>query len=433
MINLNTKSIVGDLFTLNPWWGSDNLLFTKKYSFYRDLFDEFLDRVVNRDLITSLVGLRRVGKSTMIQQTIYKLIENGVNPKSILYFLFEDITAKNVDLSDYLRKIIDYQINQNPKEKIYIFLDEIQYINGWNSVLKRYFDIYPQIKFIVSGSSSLFINTESKESLAGRIQELILRPMSYGEYLRMTDKDNTEMHFMEYLSWGEFPYLEKLINWEEKKEYINDFVFKKVVENDLPKYRKIYGSEIVNMLNILMAYSGQTIEIQNFASDLGIAQNTTREYLSLLEKTHLISQVFNMGIGFRTRSVRQRKIYLTSVNASVLHNYQGLMSESWQRNIGNIIETFVYNHLVRKNQGEVSFWRQRQIKEVDFINLLTESKLPIEVKYQNEIKKQDLENLLYYCKKEKLNKAVIITKNEDATREIEGVKIEFKSARNLLN
>lgn len=432
MIKFNNKSILEDLFIQNPWWSLDGQNPTKKYSFYRDLFSGFYEKVKNRELITSLVGLRRVGKSTLIQQVINKLIEDNTNPKSILYFLFEDKIADKVNLGEVLREIIDYQIKQSPKDKSYIFLDEIQYVNGWNSILKRYFDLYPQLKFIVSGSSSLFINTESKESLAGRIQEMILKPMGYGEYLRMTNKDNTDIHFMEYLSWGEFPYLEKLSDWQEKREYLNDFVFKKVVENDLPKFKKVYGSDILNMLSVLMSSSGQNIEIQNFAQDLGIAQNTTREYLSLLVKTQLVSQIYNVGIGFRSRKIRQRKVYLTSVNASVLHNFQGLMSDAWQRNIGNIIETFVYNYYARKNIGEICFWRERQVKEVDFVILGQEKKIPIEVKYQNEIRERDLKNLIEYSRKEKLKNAILITKNIDKIEKIEGLKIEFISARNLL-
>ena len=275
------------------------------------------------------------------------------------------------------------------------------------------------------------MRTAAHESLAGRIQELILRPMGYGEYLRLNDKQNTSENFMHYLAWGEFPYLEKLPDWAEKKEYVNEFVIKKIVENDLPRLKKVYGHDLFHLLNILISRPGQQIEIQNLSLDLGISQNTIREYLSLLEKTHLISQLFNVGIGFRTRSTRQRKIYASSVNSVVLKLFQGLNSELWQRDMGLIIETFVHNYLLREN-GELYFWRQRQIKEVDFIQVLPEGKLPIEVKYQNEIRPTDLKNLLYYCQKEHLKKAMIVTKSEEKTTTLEGVELIFKPA-NLLS
>ncbi|KKR87443.1 MAG: hypothetical protein UU32_C0005G0002 [Candidatus Woesebacteria bacterium GW2011_GWB1_41_10] len=312
-------------------------------------------------------------------------------------------------------------------------MDEIQYVDGWNSLLKYYFDLYPQLKIVVSGSASLFIHTSAKESLAGRIQELVMRPMGYGEYLRINSKEDSEINFRHYLSWGEFPYLEKLPGWEEKSEYVNEFVFKKVVEHDLPKLKKVYGNELSNMLKLLITHSGQIIEIQNLAADLGIAQNTAREYLKLLEDTHLISQVFNLGLGFRTRSMKQRKVYGSSVNAQVLSSIGSIDSEIWSKDIGLIIETFVYNHLLRKSSGDIVFWRQRQVREVDFVLVSSGEKLPIEVKYQNQLKRKDLDNILYYCEKEKLKKAMVVTKFESGVKKIGGVKIDFRPANMLMD
>ena len=422
MINLEDKIAENARFLQNP-----------VPKFRRNLFPVFLERIKERELITSLVGLRRIGKSTLIRQVIDELLIRGENQKSILYFLFEEKIDKNEDSKAFLKKIIDYQLKRNPEKKSYLFFDEIQYVDGWNDVLKYYFDLYPNLKFIVSGSSSLFVKTRSKESLAGRIQELTMRPMGYGEYLGLTSKENLQEYFFEYLSWGEFPYLEKLTGWEEKREYVTDFVFKKVVENDLPRLKKVYGSEISNMLKVFVEKPCQIVEIQNLARDLGIATNTAREYLNLLEQSQLTSQIYNLGIGFRERSIRQRKIYLNSVNAHVLSNISGLSSELWQHNIGSIVELFVYNHLVRLDKGEIFFFRKRQIKEVDFILKSSDEKLPIEVKYQNQIRDEDLKNILYYCNKEKLKKAMLITKSDMSSRTVDGVKIDFIPANTLLD
>lgn len=428
MIKFKNNSILDELRKQNPWW-QDSKAYPLVSDTRRDLFPKLKERVLHRDLITSLVGLRRTGKSTLVFQTIKEMLQNNHDPKSILYFSFEELPGR--DLSDKLRIIIDYQIDRGSKTKYYFFLDEIQYVNNWNSILKHYFDLYPQLKFVITGSSSLFISTKAHESLSGRIQELVLSPMGYGEYLRLNRKNNSHQHFMQYLAWGEFPYLEKLPDWAEKKEYVNEFIIKKVVENDLPRLKKVYGQDLAHLLSVLLSRPGQQIEIQNLAADLGIAQNTVRGYLELLEKTYLISQIFNLGIGFRTRSTRQRKIYPSSVNSVVLGSFQSMNSDLWQRDIGLVIETFVYNYLLREN-NELYFWRQRQLKEVDFIQIQPESKLPIEVKYQNDIHPRDLAHLIYYCKKEKLNKAMVITKNDEKIVNLEGIELVFKPADLLL-
>ncbi|EKD80801.1 MAG: hypothetical protein ACD_40C00006G0001 [uncultured bacterium] len=427
---MTNNLLINALSLQNPWWSDPQFSNDDSLRHKRDLFQDFLGRVTGRELITSLVGLRRVGKSTLIRQTISRLLDSGDDPRSILYFLFEE--QSNQKSTDVLRQIIEYQISRNPKKKSYLFLDEIQYINGWNSTLKYYFDLYPQLKFVVSGSASLFIHTQSSESLAGRIQELVLRPMGYGEYLRISEKQDSPENFQHYLSWGEFPYLEKLPGWSEKKEYVLDFVLRKVVEYDLPRLKRFYGNDLTNMLNVLISHSGQNIEIQNLAHDLGLAQNTTREYLSLLEKTHLISQVFNLGIGFRTRSTRMRKVYASSVNAIVLGSFRGLDSDLWQSGMGNIIETFVYNYLSRQSETiNINFWRERQVKEVDFLQITAESKLPIEVKYQNQLRESDLDNILTYCRKERLSQALVVTKYAEASRTIDNITVVFRPAHLL--
>lgn len=424
------NSIINDLFEHNPWWVDPQAKASDPAKTHRDVFKTLIERVLHRELITSLVGLRRVGKSTLILQVIDRLLQTGHKPITLLYYSFEELAQK--DSATILRTIIEHQLKKCPKDKSYLFFDEIQYIDRWNSVLKHYIDLYPQLKFTISGSASLFVSTSSHESLAGRIQELVLRPMGYGEYLRINKKPNTPEHFIHYLAWGEFPYLEKLPDWAEKKEYVNEFIVKKVVEHDLPRLKRLYGNDLISLLTVLIAHSGQTVEIQNLAGDLHLAQNTVREYLRLLEKTYLVSQIFNLGIGFRTRSVRQRKVYATSVNAVVLKTVQGLGSDAWQKDIGSIIETFVFNYLLRHYDSEINFWRQRQIKEVDFIQVGSETKLPIEVKYQNQIRPSDLKNLLYYCNREHLKKAMVVTKNEQGIKRIDGVEVRFTPAATLL-
>lgn len=422
--------LLTELKRQNPWWFNSEVRPIDQAKPHRDLFETLKERVVKRELITSLVGLRRVGKSTLFLQIIDFLLLGKGDPSSFLYFSFEELPGDGSD--NLLREIIEYQIKKHPKEKSYLFFDEIQYVDRWNSILKHYFDHYPQLKFVISGSASLFISSSARESLAGRIQELVLAPMSYGEYLRLNKKQNTLEHFVHYLAWGEFPYLEKLPGWAEKKEYVNEFVIKKVAESDLPRLKKVHGDELVNLLTVLLTRSGQIVEIQNLAADLSLAQNTVRQYLRLLEQTYLVSQVFNLGIGFRTRSARQRKVYATSVNAVTLKTIQGLGSDLWQTAMSSIIETFVYNYLVRQGEGEIYFWRQRQIKEVDFLLVTAEGKTPIEVKYQERIRPSDLAHLLYYCKKERLNNATVITQDEQKTENREGVKITFTPARQLL-
>lgn len=449
-MNTITPNANLDLNRYNPWWLDKTVLAEDPSKPKRDLFASLKDRILNRELITAVIGLRRVGKTTLIKQVINDLLLHGdIDRNRITYFSFEDsLPGSSTDL---LVKIVEDKICQFPKNRLYFFLDEIQYVDRWNAILKKYFDLDPRLKFVVSGSSGLFIASSARESLAGRIQEMIVWPLSYGEYLRLnlqqtikdtglfnikTPKDKHELlktYFTDYLSYGEFPYLPVLPGWEEKKEYLVNFVIGKVVETDLPKLSKVRGvDEIKTLVDILFTNTGQTIQLQNLCSDLSVSQPTLRDYLALLESTYLFRQTYNLGVGYRQRSLRQRKIYPTSVNALAFKLTAGQSSDSFIANQGKLVETFVYNYLLRQTNDEVFFFRQREAKEVDFIIKTPNGLLPVEVKYQNQIRPEDLKSLIYYCQKQKLTKAVVVTKDKVGEEKLGSIAVTFVPAYLLI-
>lgn len=443
------NTVVNAILEQNPWWTDPSVPVGNPSTIRRDIFEIIKTRVIERDLITAIIGLRRVGKTILVKQVMHWLMESGIERRKILYFSCENVDGKQA--TELLQNIIIYQVQKYPNEKIYFFFDEIQYVDGWSVVLKKYGDLYPTLKFIITGSASLFIATHARESLAGRIQELVVAPMRYSEYLRIHKNiimparqswndinplipfgSILEENFQPYLAWGEFPYLEHLPTWDEKREYILDFVIRKILEVDLPRLKRFYGTELVRLMDVLIMGSGQLVELKNMGNDVGLSQNTLRDYLDTLEKTYLISQVFNKGIGYRTRSVRQRKIYVTSVNAVVLKSGLTFDPNVWQTKAGLFIENYVYNYLKRLQVGEIDFWRERQVKEVDFIYTYQGSTLPIEVKYQRQIRPDDLKNICYYCNKKKLQKAVVVTKNKIGIEKLNDLEIQFIPAHYLV-
>ncbi|MCX7881343.1 MAG: AAA family ATPase, partial [Patescibacteria group bacterium] len=274
MSNFNNNFITNELKRINPWWDNSSFFAENIYLSKRNIFDFIYEKLINNDLIIAVVGLRRVGKTTLLKQLINELLLKIKNRKTITYFSFEEIILKNNP--EVLEKIILYQLKNHPNEKLYFFFDEVQYVDGWNSILKKYFDQYSsQLKFIVSGSSSLFIKTQARESLAGRILEYQLAPLSYSEYLKINEnlilpKENIfeinklidyqtilEEKFFEYLNYGEFPYLKKLENYNDKKQYLLDWVLGKTFEIDLPKLKKIYHlDELINLGKTAIIGSG---------------------------------------------------------------------------------------------------------------------------------------------------------------------------------
>ena len=201
-------NILDQIHLQNPWYRNRAFRPAEEKLPKRNAFDDLWADITNLRQIISISGLRRVGKSTLIKQIINSLLENKTDPYKILYFSFDQPTI--LEEKDTLEKIITLYLKEilnkdiyKIKQKVYIFLDEIQLIPFWQDIVKRYYDISPNLKFIVSGSASLLISSKSKESLAGRIFEKKLSPLTFSEYKKLSKNRD----FEEFLNFGQFPEL----------------------------------------------------------------------------------------------------------------------------------------------------------------------------------------------------------------------------------
>ena len=150
----------------------------------RDYLNNILDRMPLKQIV-EISGLRRTGKTTLLMQTINTLLKQDINPLNIWYFTFDEY------LIDFDQLLSDFQKQTKKsiiKDKVFIFLDEIQKLPDFQSKLKIYYDLYPELKFVISGSTSLFLRKKIQESLAGRIISLFLKPLSFKEYLYFSER-----------------------------------------------------------------------------------------------------------------------------------------------------------------------------------------------------------------------------------------------------
>lgn len=441
MTKVTSEIDIRELERLNPWWIELHDQIPEFTQPRLNIYSQVWQRVIGNNLITALVGLRRVGKTTILKQIIGDLISSGRFGKyKILYFSFEEYVLRQQP--EYLSQLIEYQLSKYPKQQLIFLLDEIQYVDYWNVILKKYWDLYPELlKFVISGSSGLFIRTHAHESLAGRILETQVFPASFGDFLQFKHGDThaptglfqavrfpneveIQSRFLEYLSYGEFPVLFKLPSEHDRREYLQSWVIGKIVEYDLPKYKRIIrGSKLKILTEALLHRPGQLIELQNLAQDIQLSRSTLETYLGLLEQTFLIHQVYNCESGFRTRKNRSRKIYPISVNSYTV--------DTGEFELGYAVETYVASYL-RRRRLDFYFWRQRAGKEIDFVINDGSIALAIEVKYQNQIRDSDLKNLVYFCQKNQIYKAIVVSKYPIESKMLEGVEIKFIAAYNLL-
>lgn len=204
-------------------------------SIKRTKYLEELIKYKNKDLIKVLTGVKRSGKSTILEQYSDLLKKEGVNEKNIIYINFEDNNYKELLDSDKSHTYILDNTDSNVKN--YIFLDEIQNVPFFQKCidslyLRKYLDIY------ITGSNSYMLSGELATYLTGRYIEIHVLPLSFKEYLSYYGENDELKKYNDYIMYGGFPYLINLDNDEEKIKYL-DSIYNTVIVKDIINRKKL--------------------------------------------------------------------------------------------------------------------------------------------------------------------------------------------------
>ncbi|MEM1575437.1 MAG: ATP-binding protein, partial [Nitrososphaerota archaeon] len=307
-----------DMERFNEWWFTGKIRKELALPFKRYAFSKILESLKERQILI-ITGLRRVGKTTLLYQTIEKLLETE-EPNKILYFSFEESLANVKEVLDFYEKQILKKVFEEAG-RIFIFFDEIQYCENWPSIIKQYYDLYPNIKFLISGSSSLLLSKEAIDKLAGRFFFFELKPLTFFEFLEMKGikilepelfSRRIETYFFDYLRKAGFP---EIVNWENDikiAEYIKNTVIDRVILRDLPiifKTRDIILLE--KIMKLILSNPGAIININSLSRDWGENKITISNYLKFLEISLLIRSLSNFRPAFLSISRKLKKYYPT--------------------------------------------------------------------------------------------------------------------------
>jgi len=437
--------ILKEIYRQNKHWNAPEEFFDelKSITYKRKLFFEILPYIAKRQII-SIVGLRRVGKTILLKQIIRHLMEKG-GGESIFFLTFDEaILPKGISVVDYLDEYLEKIAP--PKRTVYVFFDEIQYSKNWQHIVKRYYDTEPRIKFIVSGSSSLFLRKKTTESLAGRIYEFLLPVLSFEEYLELKKSGEAllkgytaaaislgeeitadpsrekffsqygsrmEREFEAYIKFGQFPEIANEKSASVIKKYLVDAVYKKTIEYDIPR---IFGVERIDELKFLFQVlaneAGAIIETGNIAREVGIDEKTVKKYFHYFEESFLIFLIYNFSKSIRKSRRLLKKVYLGSPNFSSAFFDWAKDGENNYK-MGFLAENYCASLLKKKYQS-VSFYRIRK-DEIDFLAADDISNLSgrcyVEVKYRENIPRKGLEFIARTAKKSG-SRFMIVTKND---------------------
>jgi len=333
-----------------------------------------------------------------------------VERSNILYFSFDEEQPS-------IREVIREYETKTGREMIesegmhYVFLDEIQKLNGWHGQIKYFYDSCDNIKFFVSGSASLFIRQGVRESLAGRTKEFQMGPLSFREYLRFTGKEymlenpemfseNLESEFSRYLKRQ---YIEIVDESEEEiRDYVKSIV-EKVVFVDIPQMFGVEGPHLLMKIVLMLASSpGMLMDYSSLSRSIGNGESVSRvrisRYIHYLEQSYLLKLGYNYSGSAMVSERKLKKAYLSNTSLSMLSQKAP--------DDGKLAEQSLFL------RPEIRFfWRTPQKDEVDIIMETQDGPVPVEIKYQENISKGDIRALIKFMKRYGSGKGVLITKN----------------------
>lgn len=409
----------------NEWWTFKRVSQELLKPYKRQLFYELFKFLSDRQILL-VMGLRRVGKTTLLYQIIQELLERKTNPLNILYFSFDEESAEVEDvLETYREKILKKSFRQEQQEKpekIYVLFDEIQKVKDWQNKLKIYYDLYPQIKFFISGSASVSLQKKSKESLAGRIYDLTLSALSFKEFLdlkgikveteRIEIYKNTVMPlFFDYLRKGGFPEIVDEADDKKIKLYVKNNVIERIIYRDLPSEFGLRDSELLKtLIEIVSKNPGMILNYDKLSKDLKRNKKTIIDYFHYLEYAMLFRLVYNYRKGFLVSSRKLKKVYPTNsaLSFSFVDNFY---SEAF---LEKVVESIVINWVDARN-----YYRNKY--EIDIIIKKDAQILPIEIKYGG----VEARGMMQFLKEFDIKKGLIITKDLLKKETKDNKKISF--------
>lgn len=421
----------------NTWWDGDPVPTSlQKDEHRRRDFYAIRPRLQSGRQILMIRGPRQVGKTTLCGQLIDDLLTPPleVPPERILY-----VTADNSQILSNPENVIRDSIEvfeqyvledaiNNLEGSVFVFIDEIQKIDDWGSVLKYYVDTYANLQFVVTGSVSTLIKKDASETLVGRIEDRIVMPMKYVEHVRykeLLEEETIYEHstqIRDALKNGvktDYPaeFTEKLVGFYGKYEdaipalnsckdrYLLTGGYPGVLKDDLvDAYAKLDDDlrttvtgdvatvydvqkpqKMLQVLSLFMESTTGKLNVQNIADTTNLDRDTVERYMEYLKEFFLISRCPKYATSEYSAGGHP-KVYLQDVG--LYNTLAGTMAEDTLRDgekMGPILETATFDHARRlqfylsdTQSVEVAYWDKRG--EVDFVLSNPEYALPIEVK-----------------------------------------------------
>ena len=297
---------------------------------------------LSKEFVLIITGIRRCGKSTLMQQLISQL------NRSVAFFNFEDPRIFGFETTDFVK--LDEVIGDN---SLYYFFDEIQNVDSWEIYIRNLHD--KQKVICVTGSNASLLSRELGTKLTGRNIQIELLPFSFKEYLSFKKIKAEAATFEQYLFEGGFPDYLKTANKEVLQQLFKDIVYRDIIVRHSVRNDKV----LMSIALYLISNVGKEFSFTNIKNTFGVGSvNTVIDYISWFEDSYLLFTVPKFSWSLKSVAINPKKVYVIDTG------FGDANSLSFSNDTGRLFENAVYLQL-RRTYKELYYFREKG--ECDFV------------------------------------------------------------------
>ena len=364
---------------------------------YREHYIQPVREFYDSDLIKIITGIRRCGKSVILEQIMQEISEKTDN---IIYLNFEDkrISANITDEN----ALISYVESHRKVGKCYLFFDEVQTLDGWQNACKT-LRLYDYSLFI-TGSNSKLLSGEFTKELSGRYVSFRVRPFVYKEIIEYAKELKKEITVTDYLIWGGFPKRFEFDSIEAQRRYLNDLDDTIIINDLIHRYRIRKENLFKNLVNYILRSNAKSIHDYVKKEHESCSVNTIMKYLGYLEEAYIIESV-------RQYSAKTKKLlnfYTKIYNTDVAFN--SLRCPDNRFDLTHNLENIVYHELLYM---KYDIWVYNNAgREIDFLARSGNKNYFIQVAYSVAEEKAYNREFEAFKNIDSLSQKILITNDE---------------------
>lgn len=346
---------------------------------------------LSKEFVLIITGIRRCGKSTLMQQLISQL------NRSVAFFNFEDPRIFGFETTDFVK--LDEVIGDN---SLYYFFDEIQNVDNWEIYIRNLHD--KQKVICITGSNASLLSRELGTKLTGRNIQIELLPFSFKEYLSFKKIKAEAATFQHYLLEGGFPDYLKTANKEVLQQLFKDIVYRDIIVRHSVRNDKV----LMSIALYLISNAGKEFSFTNIKKTFSVGSvNTVIDYISWFEDSYLLFTVPKFSWSLKSVAINPKKVYVIDTG------FGDANSLSFSNDTGRLLENAVYLQL-RRTYKELYYFREKG--ECDFVvkekNKVTNAiQVCAEVSQENLLR--ELKGLIEALTFFDLEEGIIITMNQE--------------------